>query len=260
MLQLKTPHDIRKIIRTAEYTGYTAGLAPEYVQGNLVILPQADALDFAIFCHRNPKPCPIIGISTPGDPFVQGLLGELDVRTDLSQYRVFKNGNVIAEPNDIIQYWRDDLVAFVIGCSFSFEKILLDAGFKLPHIEKKTMVPMYQTSVMLSPTDKFLGNMVVSMRSFPKDQVADVVKITSKYPQVHGTPVHIGNPKDIGIFNLYEPMFGDAPDKLPPDHVPLFWGCGVTPQLVVNVSKPKFCITHYPGCMLVTDLLINDLI
>ena len=259
MLKIQDPHQARELIRAGNYCGYTAGAANQYVQGNLVILPTEYAVEFAAFCNRNPKPCPLIGMSTPGDPFFNSTLGDLDVRTDLPKYRVFRHGELIDEPTDINSYWRSDLVAFVLGCSLSFELPLLEAGFHLPHIEQGTIVPMYITDRECKPAGRFFGPMVVSMRSFPKDQADEVVRITSKFPSVHGAPIHVGDPGAIGIQNLYQPNWGESPAPLPADHVPMFWACGVTPQVVIQKAKPSLCITHSPGCMLITDLLNKDL-
>ena len=199
MLNIQNSHAAREIIRAGEYCGYTTGVANKNVQGNLVILPSEYALEFAVFCQRNPKPCPIIGMSTPGDPFLNMTLGELDVRTDLPKYKVFRHGELVDEPTDIDSYWRDDLVAFVLGCSLSFELPLIEAGFSLPHIDKGNIVPMYITSQQCRPAGRFWGQMVVSMRSFPKSKAEEVVKITARFPSVHGSPVHVGDPAAIGI-------------------------------------------------------------
>jgi uncharacterized protein YcsI (UPF0317 family) len=259
MLDIQDSYQAREIIREGKYCGYTTGVANRYVQGNVVILPAEYAIEFAAFCQRNPKPCPLIGMSTPGDPFLNCTLGELDIRTDVPKYRVFRHGELVDEPTNIDSYWRSDLVVFVLGCSLSFELPLLEAGFHLPHIKRGTIVPMYITNQQCRPAGRFWGSMVVSMRSFPKDRVDEVVRITSKFPSVHGGPVHVGDPNDIGIKNLYQPNWGETPDILPADHVPMFWACGVTPQVVIQKAKPSLCITHSPGCMLITDLLNKDL-
>ena len=259
MLDVQDSYQAREIIRAGKYCGYTTGAANQHVQGNLVILPAEYALEFAVFCHRNPKPCPIIGMGTPGDPFLNCTLGEIDIRTDLPKYRVFQYGELIGEPTNIDSHWRADLVAFVLGCSLSFELPLLESGFRLPHIEQGTIVPMYITDQQCRPAGRFWGPMVVSMRSFPKDRAEEVIRITSKFPSVHGGPVHVGDPGAIGIKSLYQPNWGETPDMLPADHVPMFWACGVTPQVVIQKAKPSLCITHSPGCMLITDLLNKDL-
>ncbi len=243
---------VRRAIRNGLHRGPTAGFAPGYVQGNLAILPRALAADFLQFCRLNPKPCPLIGTSEPGDPRVPELGEDLDVRTDLPRYRVWRNGELVAEPTDIGALWRDDLVSFVIGCSFSFEEALTAEGIVLRHIARGCNVPMYRTSIATRPAGPFHGPMVVSMRPLTPRDAIRAVQITSRFPSVHGAPVHIGKPELIGIRDLSQPDYGDAVE-VREDELPVFWACGVTPQAVIATAKPEFCITHYPGCMLVTD-------
>lgn len=247
-------HQARIEIRAGKHRGHTAGLAPGYVQGNLCILPADYATEFATFCQRNPKPCPLIGMSAPGDPRIPTLAEGLDIRTDLPRYRVFRNGELAEEPADITDHWRDDLVAFVLGCSFSFEEALLDAGIPLRHIERGENVAMYETNIDTVPAGRFRGKMVVSMRPMTPADVIRAIQITSRFPGVHGAPVHIGFPEMIGIGKIREPFLGDPPD-LKDDEIPVFWACGVTPQIAVAQARPPLCITHKPGCMLITDLL-----
>jgi uncharacterized protein YcsI (UPF0317 family) len=243
---------VRRAIRNGLHRGPTAGLAPGYVQGNLAVLPQAHAADFLQFCRLNPKPCPLIGVSAPGDPRVPELGEDLDIRTDLPRYRVWRNGELVAEPTDICGLWRDDLVSFVIGCSFSFEEALTAEGIVLRHIARGCNVPMYRTSIATRPAGPFHGPMVVSMRPLTPRDAIRAVQITTRFPSVHGAPVHIGKPELIGISDLSRPDYGDAVE-VRDDELPVFWACGVTPQAVIAAAKPEFCITHYPGCMLVTD-------
>jgi uncharacterized protein YcsI (UPF0317 family) len=257
MMQLDDPREARRIIRTGEYAGHTAGIAPDYVQGNLCILPKDLAMDFAAFCQRNPKPCPLIGMGSPGDPSLPDL-GDIDIRTDLPRYRVFKDGRLVDEPTDIRSYWRDDLVTFVLGCSFSFEGALLEAGIRLQHIERDTNVPMYRTSIDCVPAGPFRSKMVVSMRPLSPADAIRAVQITSRFPAVHGAPVHLGLPEAIGIRDLARPDFGD-PAEIGPGELPVFWACGVTPQVAVEAARPSVCITHKPGAMLVTDRLNSSL-
>lgn len=239
-------------IRAAQHRGPTAGMAPGYVQGNLAILPQALASDFLRFCQLNPKPCPLIGTSAPGDPRVPVLGDDLDIRTDLPRYRVWKNGELVAEPNDVRAFWRDDLVSFVIGCSFSFEEALTAEGIELRHMTCGCNVPMYRTSIATHAAGPFHGPMVVSMRPLKPHDAIRAIQITTRFPSVHGAPVHIGKPESIGIKDLTKPDYGDAVE-VRADELPVFWACGVTPQSVIATVKPEFCITHYPGSMLVTD-------
>ncbi len=242
----------RRNIRAGLHRGPTAGLSPGFVQGNLAILPRALAADFERFCRLNPKPCPLIGMSAPGDRRVPELGEDLDIRTDLPRYRVWRDGELVAEPDDVTAFWRDDLVTFVIGCSFSFEEALAAEGIEIRHIALGCNVPMYRTSVATREAGPFHGPMVVSMRPMRPADAIRAVEITARFPAVHGSPVHIGKPELIGIADLAKPDYGDAvPVK--DDELPVFWACGVTPQSVIATVKPEFCITHYPGCMLVTD-------
>jgi uncharacterized protein YcsI (UPF0317 family) len=238
--------------------GSTAGVAPGFVQGNLAILPEAYASAFHRFCQLNPKPCPIIGISDVGDPRIPGLGADLDIRTDVPRYRIWRDGEVVEEPTDITKFWRDDLVAFVLGCSFSFEEALLDEGLPIRHIEHNVRVPMYRTNIACGASGPFAGPMVVSMRPFRPADAIRAVQITSRYPAVHGAPVHLGHPHLIGIKDIGKPDYGD-PVPVAEDEIPVFWACGVTPQSVINAARLPFAITHSPGLMLVTDLKNRNL-
>jgi uncharacterized protein YcsI (UPF0317 family) len=248
----------RERIRRGEITGHTSGLAAGHVQGNVVILPQALASDFLRFCQVNPKPCPLLAISAPGDPALPILGDGIDMRSDVPRYRVFRKGELVEEPTDVRHLWRDDLVTFILGCSYSFEWALLDDGIRMHHVTQGKNVPMFRTSVQTTPAGPFKGPLVVSMRSFKPADAIRAVQITSRFPGVHGAPVHIGLPGEIGIRDVNRPDWGDAVE-LPPDELPLFWACGVTPQAVVAEVKPEFCITHAPGSMLVTDLKNSQL-
>ena len=236
----------------------TAGVAPGYVQGNLAILPEKLAASFHRFCQLNPKPCPIIGMSEAGDPRIPSLGLNLDIRTDVPRYRVWQNGEVVDEPTDIMAYWRDDLVAFVLGCSFSFEEALMADDLPIRHIERNVRVPMYRTNIACTPSGPFAGPMVVSMRPFKPADAIRAVQITSRFPAVHGAPVHLGHPRSIGIADIMKPDYGDAV-PVADDEIPVFWACGVTPQSVISAAKLPFAITHAPGLMLVTDLLNKHL-
>ncbi len=248
----QTGREARLMIRRNEHLGPTSGLAPGYVQGNLAILPNALASDFLRFCQLNPKPCPLLAASAPGDPRLPSLGEDLDIRTDLGRYKVWRNGEVVDEPTDIKRWWRDDLVAFAIGCSFSFEEALLDAGIELRHMTCDCTVPMVRTTIETVPAGPFHGPMVVSMRPMKPADAIRAIQVTTRFPTVHGAPVHIGKPELIGIKDIMKPDHGDAV-PVRDDELPVFWACGVTPQSVVATVKPDFCITHYPGCMLVTD-------
>jgi len=223
------------------------------VQGNVCILPREYAEDFRAFCEANPKPCPLLAMSAPGDPRLPELGEDLDIRTDVPRYRIFTNGKQEGDVTDLRDLWREDLVTFVLGCSFSFEEALMAAGLRLRYVDQGTNVPMYRTSVDTVPAGPFRGKLVVSMRPFKPADAIRAIEITSRYPRVHGSPIHVGFPEMIGIENLDQPWAGDA-TEVRADELPLFWACGITPQSVVLEAKPSLCITHSPGHMLVTDL------
>ena len=250
--------DARAAIRSGQWTSHTSGLAEGHVQGNVVILPNVLANDFLRYCQRNPKPCPLLAVSEPGQALLPSLGVDLDIRTDLPRYRVWRNGALADQPTDISSLWRDDLVTFVIGCSFSFEEALLQAGIPLRHISLNRNVAMYRSNMATTPAGAFSGPMVVSMRPLKAADAIRAIQITSRFPNVHGAPVHIGDPKQIGITDLAMPDYGDAVDVLP-DEMPVFWACGVTPQAAITQARPEFCITPAPGAMLITDLLNHQL-
>src|ERR1700704_1808052 len=243
----------RLAARSGPVKGATAGLAPGYVQGNLAILPGALAGDFMRFCQLNPKPCPLLAASAPGDFRLPTLADDLDIRADIPRYRVFRQGELVDEPCDVRAHWRDDLVAFVLGCSFSFEEALLADDLPIRHIERNVRVPMYRTNIASTPSGPFAGPMVVSMRPCKPADAIRAVQIPSRFPAVHGAPVHLGHPHSIGIQDIAKPDYGDAV-PVEPDEIPVFWACGVTPQAVIAAAKIPFAITHAPGLMLVTDL------
>ena len=248
----------RMKVRAGEHTGHTAGRAPGIVQGNLVVLPAEDAGDFLRFCQRNPKPCPLLAVSEPGDPALPQLGDDIDIRTDVPQYRIFEHGEPVRDVIAIRELWRDDLIAFVLGCSFSFEEPLIRAGIRLRYLEEGREVAMYRTSIPTRPAGRFHGPMVVSMRPLTPSHAIRAIQITSRFPQVHGAPVHFGEPSAIGIDDLEKPDYGEH-TPFPKGEVPVFWACGVTPQAVVREARPAFCVTHKPGHMLVTDLLNAEL-
>ena len=248
----------RQAVRAGQWTRHTSGMAPHFVQANLVILPKNLAYDFLLYCQRNPKPCPLLAVSEPGDPRLPLLGADLDLRTDLPRYRLWRRGELAAEPGDILALWRDDLVSFALGCSFSFEQLLTDAGIPLRHVREGKNVAMYLTNMPTAAAGAFHGPLVVSMRPMTPADAIRAVQVTARLPMIHGAPVHLGDPALIGIDDLGRPDFGDPVDILPGE-IPVFWACGVTPQAAVMQAKPEFCITHAPGCMLVTDLLNSEL-
>ena len=244
---------VRESIRTKSYKGHTAGLGGPRLQANLAILQDSYALDFMRFCQRNPKPCPLVGVSDTGNPMMTTLGRDIDIRTDVPAYYVYKDGVLDRTVEDLADIWRDDFVTFALGCSFTFEHALMDAGLPLWHIENNATVPMFETSIETVPAGPFSGPMVVSMRAIPNDRIDEVVAISAGFPLAHGAPVHIGDPATIGIRDITNPQWGDAA-PIPDGTTPIFWACGVTPQASIRSSKPPISITHKPGHMLITDI------
>jgi len=249
---------VRAACRAGTLNGPTPGLAMGYVQANLVIVPSGFADNFRLFCLRNPQPCPLLDETNPGDPEPKTVAPAADLRTDLPAYRVWRDGQLVAEPNEIDSLWQDDLVAFLIGCSFTFENALLKAGLPVRHIEQGLNVPMYVTNRHCRPAGRFCGSLVVSMRPMTPDQAAAATRICSQFPRAHGEPVHVGDPAEIGIADLSRPDFGDAVE-VRPGEVPVFWACGVTPQAALMQAKLPLAITHKPGHMFLTNLRDSDL-
>src|SRR5437016_561803 len=248
-----TGAELRRMARAGELTGPTAGLALGFVQANLVVVPKDLAFDFLLFCQRNPKPCPLLDVTEPGSPEPKLVAAGADVRTDVPRYRVYRNGELIEEPADLLSWWRDDLVSFLLGCSFTFENALLQAGIPVRHVEAGCNVPMYRTNQMCRPAGAFHGPMVVSMRPLTPAHAVEAVRICARFPRAHGTPIHFGDPAVLGIRDLNKPDFGDAVE-IRPGEVPVFWACGVTPQAVAMSARPPLLLTHKPGHMFVTDL------
>ena len=244
--------EARHRIRSNQWRGVTSGVAPGHVQANLAILPRDLAFDFLLFCQRNPKPCPLLEVIEPGSVEPALTAPGADIRTDAAGYRVYRDGELTAEVDTLEGYWQDDLVSFLLGCSFSFEQAMVDAGIPLRHQEQGKNVAMYITNMNTSPAGVFSGPMVVSMRPVKREQVVRAVQVTSRFPATHGAPVHIGSPSDIGISNIDRPDFGE-PVEIKADEEPVFWACGVTPQAVALNCKPPLMITHAPGKMFITD-------
>ena len=253
-----SPEEIRSMIQTGGWKGVTSGLAPGRVQANLAILPRNLAFDFLLFCQRNPKPCPLLEVLDAGRFEPNQVAPGADLRTDVPSYRIFRDGQIIGEESDILSLWNDELVSFLLGCSFSFEWGLMNAGIPLRHVEQGKNVSMYVTNIPTIPAGIFSGPMVVSMRPIHQSQVVRAVQVTSRFPSVHGAPVHIGDPSAIGLIDINRPEYGD-PTEIRNDEVPVFWACGVTSQEVALQSKPPLMITHSPGHMFITDLRDEEL-
>ncbi len=248
------PAEARAVFRRGEWTQRTSGICVGYTNANLCIVPEEMAFDFLLFCQRNPKPCPALEVLDPGDPTVRTLANGADIRTDLPRYRVFVRGECVDEPTDIMEYWRDDLVAFLFGCSSTFEGALERAGIRPRWREKEgSGSGVFPTSIQTKPAGRLHGPMVVSMRPIPTHQVPLAVQVTSRFPNHHGAPVHIGDPSPIGIEDLSKAQWVQGPEVLPGE-TPVFWACGVTPQTVALESKPDLMITHYPAHMFLSDI------
>ena len=254
-----SPYALRQLIRKGEFNSNTSGYSQGFVQGNLAIMPKEWANEFLQFCQLNPKPCPIVGMSAnPGDFLLPDLGQDVDIRTDIPKYRIYEHGVLTQEVADVKDFWRDDLVTFLLGCSFSFEESLIADGLEVRNITEKVNVPMYRTNIECKSAGRFSGTTVVSMRPMkPKDAIR-AIQICTRFPSVHGAPLHFGSPEDIGISNIDQPDFGDAV-TIKEGEVPVFWACGVTPQVAIENAKPPLCITHSPGYMLVTDIRNSSL-
>ncbi|MFO1270219.1 MAG: putative hydro-lyase [Rubrivivax sp.] len=244
---------IRGHIRSGAYCGDTMGVAEGHVQANLVVLPKAQAFEFMVFCQRNPKPCPLLDVTLPGSAVPVLLAPGADLRTDLPRYRVFRHGELVDEPFDIRDAWRDDLVAFLLGCSATFDNALRQARLPLPFLARGAVPPVYRTSIACEPVGPFHGPVVVTMRPVPRELVVKAVQLSGRFPSAHGTPLQVGYPEQIGV-DLDRPLYGE-PMALAPGEVPVFWACGVTPQAVAQASRTEWMITHAPAHMFVADRL-----
>jgi len=257
-LDSRDPRAVRRAVRAGAHRGHTGGLAPGIVQANVCILQGEWARHFKTFCERNPKPCPLLAASNPGDPRLPALAEDLDIRSDVPRYRVYRDGLLVEELGDIAPLWTDDMVAFALGCSFSFEEALIAAGVPVRHVAEGKNVAMYLTNIETVPAGPFRGPMVVSMRPFTPANAIRAIEITARYPAVHGAPVHIGKPALLGIEDISKPWVGDFVG-VRDDELPVFWACGVTPQSALAQARPPLCITHAPGHMLVTDRRNSEL-
>ena len=253
MTDTRHPREIRAEIRAGRLERTTAGLAPDYVQANLAVLPKEQAYDFLLFCQRNPRSCPLLEVTDVGSAEPKAMAPGADLRRDIVSYRIYRNGEMVDEVTDATKYWRDDLVAFLLGCSFTFEQAMVQAGVRRWHLENQKSVAMWRTNIQCRPAGAFHGPTVVSMRPIRPGDLPKAVTASARFPGAHGAPIHVGDPKAIGIDDITKPHYGDAQEFKPGD-VPVFWACGVTPQAVALKSKPPFMITHSPGAMFITDV------
>ena len=253
VVDLADPVEVRRAIRANVFKGFTNNVAPGYVQGNLVIVPEKHATNFERYCRANPRPCPLLGISDPGNPRIPALAEDMDLRTDVGEYRIFRNGSAIGTVTDIRELWQSDFVAFVLGCSFSFEQELTKAGIPLRHLIEGSVSPMYITDIDTVAAGEFCGRLVVSMRGLRQQDVARAVQITARFPKFHGAPIHVGTPQTIGV-DLAQPYGGHGLTSLHDDEVPAFWACGATTQVALEQAQPGIAITHSRAHMVLTDL------
>lgn len=256
---VEEPGTLRAACRKGEWRKSTSGQCPGYVQANLVILPRDLAFDFLLFCHRNPRPCPILEVTEPGDPILKEIAPGADLRTDIPGYRTFRDGELVEERNDLLDLWRDDLVGFLLGCSYTFDAVLHRSGFTQIHFTEGREPGIYVSNRACNPAGLFKGPLVVTARAFAGDKVADVVGLTSKFRKTHGGPVYVGDPSRLGIdLTRPDPQYGGFPLHLSAGDVPLFWACGLTPQAVARASRVPFMITHQTGRLFVSDLTVDD--
>jgi len=256
LAQLSTGQLVRRAVRDGRFSGFTAGAAAGYLQANVTVVPSAYAQEFRAFCEANPKPCPVLAVSDPGSPFLPALGRDIDVRTDVPQYLVFEHGVEVAQISNLTSLWSGDLVAFALGCSFSFDHMLVDAGVPVRHLSRHSNVAMWRTNIQTTPIGPFHGPLVVSMRPIKESDLSRAVRITESLPSAHGAPIHWGSASPLGIADLSRPDYGD-PMPLEAEEIPVFWACGVTAQAAIQHARIPFAITHSPGCMLVTDLTIG---
>jgi uncharacterized protein YcsI (UPF0317 family) len=248
---------LRELIRNKEWTIPTTGVSPGIVQANLVMLPREEAFNFLLFCVRNPKPCPVLDVLEPGE-VEPAIAQRADLRTDLPKYRIFRDGQLEAEAEDVLDVFHEDMVSFLLGCSFSFENALLAAGLPVRNIEEDKNVSMYITNRLCRPAGPFSAPLVVSMRPMTPEEAVRAVQVTTRFHLTHGAPVHLGSPEKIGIKDLDKPDFGD-PVAIRPDEIPIFWACGVTSMLAATSAPLPLVITHSPGHMFVSDIKDEDM-
>ncbi|MEM5404653.1 MULTISPECIES: putative hydro-lyase [Paraburkholderia] len=253
-----TPYEFRHAVRNGTFRGPTAGHCGDFAQANLAILPEAHAHDFLRFCHANPRACPLLGVGEPGDYRIDALGHDLDIRTDVPAYNIYRDGRLAERVESLKDFWRQDFVVFAIGCSFSFEAMLAREGIPLRHVEEGRNVSMYRTNIPNRRAGVFGGELVVSMRPMRGADAIRAVQVTSRYPGVHGAPVHIGTPAELGIEDLANPDFGD-PVTIRDGELPVFWACGVTPQTALMAAHLPLAIAHAPGHMLMTDITNTSL-
>ena len=238
----------RLTIREGRHTGSTRGLAPGFVQCNLVVLDRSLAYDFLVYCQRNQKACPVLEVTDPGDPEPRQLAPGADLRTDLPRYAVYRNGRREADRTDIRDFWTPDSVAFLIGSGMTWDLALERAG--VPTDRHRWVL---RTTIPTRPAGLLHGSLVATMRWLTPAQAIVAIGVSGRFPRNHGAPIHVGDPGAIGA-DLHNPLFGGRVPDLPSGLIPVFWACGVTPQEAALAGRLPLMITHAPGHAFVSDL------
>lgn len=241
----------RLAMRRGEWTGPTKHRVPGFVKCNLVVVNQAHAFDFLLFCQRNPKPCPVVEVTDPGDPEPKFSAPGADLRTDLPRYAVYRNGVREADRIDILELWNEQSVGFLIGSGMSFDGPLERAGVP------RTQTWLFETSLQTVPAGRFFGPMVVTMRLLTPPQAVIACQLTGRFVYSHGAPIHLGDPETIGV-RLDSPLVGPPLESIPEGKIAVFWACGVTPQSAAQASKLDLMIAHAPAHSFVTDLQVDQ--
>ena len=244
--------EARLAMRRGEWTGPTKHKVPGYVKCNLVVLPKGEAYDFLVYCQRNPKPCPVIEVTDPGDPEPRRSAPGADLRTDLPKYAIYRDGVRETDVTDILDLWREDSVGFLIGSGMTFDDPLERAGVP------KTKTWVLATGLQTVPAGKFRGPLVVTMRLMTPAQAVIACQLTGRFPLNHGAPIHLGDSEAIGA-DLAHPIVGEPVEQIPEGVTPVFWACGVTPQQVALASKPPLLVAHAPAHSFVTDLKADQI-
>lgn len=257
-LEGASPAEVRRAIREGRWRSNTKRLALGHHQANVTIVPERYAFDFMRFCFRNPKPLPLLEVTEPGEPVPRKSAPDADLRTDVGEYLVLRDGEVAERRHSIAELWRKDHVAFLTGCNLSLDRVMLEAGIPLPHLHSEEAFPaQYRSSIECTPAGAFRGPLVVSLRPVPDALVVPLVELTSRYALSHGAPVHIGDPAAIGVRDLAKVDWGRQ-NVMPPGHTPMFWACGITAQAAAIASRIPEMIVHAPGRLFVTDLIVRE--
>lgn len=253
-----SPAEVRRAIREGRWRTNTKRLALGRHQANVTIVPAALAFDFMRFCFRNPRALPLLDVTDPGDPVPRRAAPDADLRTDVGEYVVLREGRVVERVTTLERHWRDDHVAFLTGCNLSMDRVMLEAGIPLPHLVDETAFPaQFRSSIACVPAGPFRGPLVVSLRPVPDALVVPLAELTSRYALSHGGPIHIGDPAAIGVTDPDRVDWG-RPNRIGPGETAMFWACGITAQAAALASAVPEMIVHAPGRMFVTDLVVHE--